>query len=380
MKKILWSLLQLSVYVVCGQSRTAQSTIADKHYKTAIQKAERYVIDSLQVKQDIPGISVCVGNKQKILWAQGFGYADLENNVKVTTTSRFRVGSVSKMLTVMAVGRLYQQGKLDLDAPVQKYVPAFPEKNYPITSRQLAGHLSGIRHYRKTDPLNIPKRYKSVTESLSIFKDDTLLFKPGTASEYSSYGYNLLSAVVESAAGVDFLSYMCDSIFLPAGLTNTAPDYSDSIVHNRVRFYEHSKSRLVNASLVDNSYKWAGGGFVSTPSDLVTMGQVLLNHTLLDAKTVELLFASQQLENGKKTNVGIGWRSGADAKGRRIIHHGGLIDGGRTFVLIYPDNDLIFAITANMSGVSINFKEAEAITDCFFAAQGAASPGKVAKN
>lgn len=369
MKKILWVLLQLSAYVVCGQSRTAQSTIADKHYKLVIQKAERYVIDSLQIKQDIPGISVCVGNKQKVLWAQGFGYADLENNIKVTTASRFRLGSVSKMLTVLAVGRLYQQGKLDLDAPVQKYVPAFPEKNYPITARQLAGHLAGIRHYRKTDPLNIPKRYKSVTESLSIFKDDTLLFKPNTSYQYSSYGYNLLSAVVEGAGGADFLSYMRDSIFLPAGLNNTSPDYSDSIVPNRVRFYEHSNKQLVNAALVDNSYKWAGGGFVSTPTDLVTMGQVLLNHTLLNEKTVELLFASQQLENGKKTDVGIGWRSGTDAKGRRIIHHGGLIDGGRTFVLIYPDNDLIFAITANMSGVNINFKEAEAIADYFFAAQ-----------
>lgn len=357
--------LLLCVNVVSAQTRSVKKQTGAAPFASAIQKATRYVIDSLQVKQDIPGISVCVGNKEKILWAHGFGFADLENKVKVTTASRFRVGSVSKMLTVLAVGWLYQQGKLDLDAPVQKYVPAFPEKTYPITTRQLAGHIAGVRHYRKTDPVFTPKRYTSIAEGLSIFKTDTLLFKPGTGYAYSSYGYNLISAVIEGVSSIDFLTYMKDSIFLPAGLTNTAPDYSDSIVPARVRFYEHSKGKLVNADLVDNSYKWAGGGFVSTPTDLVNMGRLLLNHTMLNEKTVDEMFASQHLENGKATNVGIGWRSGTDSKGRKIIHHGGLIEGGRTFVLIYPNDNLIFAITANMSGVNINLPEAETVAGYF---------------
>ncbi|SFD87950.1 CubicO group peptidase, beta-lactamase class C family [Chitinophaga sp. CF118] len=362
MKRTIAIVFLLYCYTVKGQSYP--EVIREKSYKAAISKAEKF-IDSLQAKQDIPGISVCVGSKEKILWAEGFGFADLENKTRVGVHSKFRMGSVSKLLTIEAIGLLYQEGKLDLDAPIQKYLPGFPEKKYPITSRQLAGHTAGIRHYRKSDPLSIPKRYKSVDEGLSIFKDDSLLFKPGTAYAYSTFGYSLLSAVAEAASHTDFLSFMRDSIFFRLGMTNTIADYSDSIVPGRVRFYEHSEGKLVNAALVDNSYKWAGGGFLSTPFDLVNMVRGLLNHTLLDEKTVELLFTSQHLDNGEDTHVGIGWRINTDSKGRRIIHHGGLIDGGRTFLLSYPEQGIVVAIAANMSGVNINLKEAETLAGYF---------------
>jgi CubicO group peptidase (beta-lactamase class C family) len=172
--------------------------------------------------------------------------------------------------------------------------------------------------------------------------------------------------VVEAASHTDFLSFMRDSVFRHLGMTNTIADYSDSIVPGRVRFYEHSKKQLVNAALVDNSYKWAGGGFLSTPTDLVNMSRGLLNHVLLDQQTVDLLFTSQRLADGTKTNVGIAWRIDADSKGRRFVHHGGTIDGGRTFLLLYPDDGMVVAIAANMSGVNINFKEAETIAGYFF--------------
>jgi len=362
MKRVIAVVFIIYCCAVNGQSNEA---IRDKSYKTAISKAKAF-IDSLQAKQDIPGMSVCVGSKDKILWAEGFGFADLENKTRVTINSRFRMGSVSKMLTTLAIGLLYQEGKWDLDAPVQKYLPAFPEKKYPITSRQLAGHTAGIRHYRKTDPLATPRRYTSVQEALWIFKDDSLLFKPGTGYNYSTYGYCLLSAVAEAVSGTDFLSFMRDSIFARLGMTNTIADYSDSIVPGRVRFYEHSKKQLVNAALVDNSYKWAAGGFLSTPVDLVNMSRSLINHTLLNEKTVQLLFTSQHLDDGKDIHVGIGWRNNTDKKGRTIIHHGGAIDGGRTFLMFYPDQGLIVAIAANMSGVNINLDEAATIAGYFF--------------
>jgi CubicO group peptidase (beta-lactamase class C family) len=349
---------------VSAQSSRSNQFIRDKSFKKAIETARSF-IDSLQTSQHIPGISVCVGNREKIIWAEGLGFADLENKVPVNIQSMFRLGSVSKVLTSLAVGRLYQQGKLNLDAPIQKYLPDFPEKQYSFTARQLAGHTAGIRHYKNNDPIATPRRYKSVMESLPIFSNDSLLFKPGTAYAYSSYGYNLLSAVLEAAAGRDFLSYMRDSIFVPLGMTNTFPDYSDSILPGRVRFYESSKNGLVNAALVDNSYKWAGGGFLSTPVDLVNMIRGLLNHQILDERTVKLLFTPQRLENGTSTNVGIAWRINETRRGVKYIHHGGLIDGGRTFVFFYPDSGYIFAITANISGARLNIDEAATILDFF---------------
>jgi CubicO group peptidase (beta-lactamase class C family) len=364
MKQHLTIILTLFIQLVFGQHKQAGEIIRDRSFKDAIKKAEKF-IDSLREKQDIPGISVCVGNKEKILWAEAFGYADLENKTPLSIYSKFRMGSVSKLLTSLAVGRLYQQEKLDLDAPVQQYVPDFPVKKYPITSRQLAGHLSGIRHYRNEDPLNIPKDYKNVWEGLSIFKDDTLLFKPGTRYEYSTYGYSLLSAVIEGAAHMSFLSYMQDSIFLPFGMTHTTADINDSIIPNRVRFYDHEGKKLVNSALVNNSYKWAGGGFLSTPYDLVNMIRGLLNHQVLQEKALTLLFTPQSLENGKSTNVGIAWRINTTKNGLTYIHHGGAIQGGRSFVLFYPDSGYSFAITANTMDAPLNVKEAMTVLGFF---------------
>jgi serine beta-lactamase-like protein LACTB len=366
MKIILTAVLLLCTYCMSAQPGKSKEAIRDKSFKKAILAAEKY-IDSLQTSQRIPGISICVGTREKILWAQGFGYADLENKSPVTIHSVFRLGSVSKLLTSLAVGRLYQQGKLNLDAPVQQYLPDFPEKKYSFTARQLAGHTAGIRHYIKEDQLIAPKHYKTVQESLTIFKNDSLLFKPGTAYSYSSFGYNLLSAVLEAAAQKDFLSYMRDSIFLPLGLTHTFPDHNDSIIPGRVRFYKPNKNGvLLNADHVDNSYKWAGGGFLSSTIDLVNMVRSLINYQLLDPKTVELLFTDQKLENGSSTHVGIAWRINETKKGVKYIHHGGAIDGGRSFVFFYPESGYIFAITANLSGAKLNIDEAATVLDYFF--------------
>jgi CubicO group peptidase (beta-lactamase class C family) len=365
MKITLTAVLLLCSYCLLAQSGARTEAIRDKSFKKAIVTAEKY-IDSLKNSQHIPGISICVGTREKILWAEGFGYADLENKSPVTIHSIFRLGSVSKLLTSLAVGRLYQQGKLNLDAPVQQYLPDFPEKMYPFTARQLAGHTAGIRHYAKNDPIDLPRRYNSLKEALAIFKNDSLIFKPGTSYSYSSYGYNLLSAVVEAAAEKNFLSYMRDSIFLPLGLTHTFPDYNDSIIPGRVRFYELNKNGGVhNAALVDNSYKWAGGGFLSSTIDLVNMVRGLINNQLLDPKTVELLFTDQKLENGKSTHVGIAWRINETKTGVKYIHHGGAVDGGRSFVFFYPDSGYIFAITANVSGAKLNIDEAVTILSYF---------------
>lgn len=366
MIKSLFLIFLISNVPVAGQTSPTSEPLRDKVYQQAIQRAGHF-LDSLRRKQNIPGISISVGTKEKILWAEGFGYADLESKRPVTPQSKFRLGSVSKSLTSLAVGRLVEGGNLDLDAPVQQYVPNFPQKKFVITSRQLATHTAGIRHYGPNDPLACLKRYKSVQESLAIFSYDSLLFQPGTAYNYSTYGYSLLSAVIEGASHTDYLSYMQATVFAPLGMTNTGADYSDSIVTNRVRFYEHQQAQLVNANQVDNSYKWAGGGLLSTPSDLVRLGQGLLSGLVLKPETVALLFTPQRLQNGTNTQYGFGWRIGTDSRGRKIVHHGGTIDGGRIFLLLYPDADLILAITANMSGVSINLPEVETLASYFSA-------------
>jgi CubicO group peptidase (beta-lactamase class C family) len=176
----------------------------------------------------------------RLVWTQGYGYADLELKVPVTPETKFRIGSVSKSLTAAAVARLVQQGKLDVDVPVQRYVPTFPDKGVVITTREVGGHLAGIRHYRDDDFENCT-HYKNVIDALDVFKNDPLIAPPGTKFSYSSYGFNLISAVVRGAAGESFRRYMHDNVFEPLGIKNTAPDEEDTLVPNRARFYVYAK-------------------------------------------------------------------------------------------------------------------------------------------
>src|SRR5262249_9188836 len=149
-----------------------------------------------------PGMSVAVAVNGKLVWAEGFGVADLEQCVPVTPQTKFRIGSTSKPLTSAAAALLFDEKRLDLDAPIQRYVPSFPDKGYPITTRQLLGHLAGIRHYTAADGDNENvEPYHSVAESLKRFSADPLIAPPGTKWHYSTYGYVLVSAVIEGASG-----------------------------------------------------------------------------------------------------------------------------------------------------------------------------------
>jgi len=287
-----------------------------------------------------------------VTWSEGFGLANVELGVAVTPLTRFRLGSVSKVLTAAGIGRLVEDGKLDLDAPVQKYLPGYPLKPWPITIRQLAGHIAGVRHYTGTDfagALKGAPHFETAGSALAVFKDDPLIAEPGTRYSYSSYGWNLIAAVIEAAAGEEFLSFMQKSVFEPIGLRQVAPDHVFEIVPNRTAFYKHDIDRkLLNANHVDNSYKWAGGGFLSNAEDLVRFGLAHLKPGFFQQETLDLLFRSQKLKSGKETGVGIAWRSGIAPDGLRILHHGGSIEGGRAMLMMFPDKGLVVALLSNL--------------------------------
>ncbi len=314
----------------------------------AVDRA-RDLVREWVAEDNLAGASVAVGVDGDVVWAEGFGWADLEQHVPVTELTRFRIGSVSKPLSSVAVGLLYERGRIDLDAPVQTYVPTFPKKKWPISTRQLMGHIAGIRHYRGAEFLS-SRHYDGVLDGLAIFADDSLLFRPGTEYSYSSYGWNLVSAVVEKAAGVPFLDFMRREVIAPLGLRHTVAEYMVDIIPDRVRYYEHDdEGRLVNAPYVDNSYKWAGGGFVSTPSDLVRFGFGMLDGGVLQKKTVDLLWTPLHLESGKSTEYGLGWNVN-EVDGHRVISHGGGSVGGTTAFMILPEQRVVVAITTNLTG------------------------------
>ena len=219
--------------------------------------------------QNLPGLQGAVLADGRLACSVAIGYADLEQEVPVTEITRFRIGSISKTLTSAALGLLAEDERLDLDVPVQRYVPSFPEKTHPITTRQLAGHLSGLPHYGPQDFINTT-HYPDVIAALDKFKDRELLFEPGDSFAYSSFGWNLISAVLQEAAGVEFLELMQTRVFSPLDMPHTLADQYAQLIPHRTSFSEvWPNGKTVNATAIDNSDVWAGGGFLSTSEDLV---------------------------------------------------------------------------------------------------------------
>lgn len=319
-------------------------------YVAATDSARAMLRDSV-ARRGLPGLSVAVAVDGEMVWSEGFGYADVENRVPVTALTRFRVGSVSKPMTAAAIARLVEEGRLDLDAPVQRYVPGFPRKDpHVVTPRLLAGHLAGIRHYR-TNSETVDagrKHYETVAQSLEIFRDDPLEHAPGTRYLYSSYGWNLLAAVVEGASGEPFLPHVRERVFRPLGMRHTVAEHQDSIIEGRARFYDRTADgRLVNAPWVDNSYKWAGGGFIATAEDVARFGSAHLRPGYLRAESLRLLWTPQRTAEGRETGYGVGWAAGRDDAGRRTASHSGGAVGGSAFLLVYPDQGVVVAMLTN---------------------------------
>lgn len=314
----------------------------------------RKVVNAFYKEHQIPGMSVSVFRSGDMIWSKGFGYADLETETSIDpSVTLFRIGSVSKTFTAAAVGLLMEQGKLDLNQAVQSYVPEFPVKRYPITVEHIAGHIAGIRHYRG-DEMMSDKRYKNIDEGLEIFKNDTLLFEPRTSYSYSSYGWNLVSAAVEGASGSEFLSYMETEVFQRMDMDHTLPDYAHRQIPNRTRFYTDSDGENSEAPYVDNSYKWAGGGFLSTTEDMIRFGKAHLSAGFLNEYTLARLMEPLETSDGESTGYGIGCATITDPAGNTWRGHSGGSVGGSTMFMIHPEKDVIIAFAINRSNVAMN--------------------------
>ncbi|WP_151087566.1 serine hydrolase domain-containing protein [Hymenobacter baengnokdamensis] len=321
-----------------------------------------HLLQEYQQTQAIPGMQVAASLRGQMLLSEGLGYADVARQLPVTTTTRFRVGSVSKSLTSVALVQLAATHRLELDAPVQRYVPGFPASGSPITARALAGHLAGIRHYRPGDGHDAlrTEHYQTATQALAVFQNDPLVAEPGTRFFYSSFGWNLLGAVIEGASGEPFLHYMQRAVWQPLGMVYTSGDRADSVSSDRSRLYSKG-SQLAIAD--DVSYKYPSGGMLSTAEDLVKYGNALLGKAFLTPAQKRLLFTSQATHDGRSTHYGMGWRLETTRSGHKLYWHDGVVNGGSASLLLYPDDDLVVAILANSrQGATLN---AKAIGDLF---------------
>jgi CubicO group peptidase (beta-lactamase class C family) len=310
-------------------------------------------IRSLMRTRQIPGLSITVSIDGKTIYSEGFGYADVEQGVKVDPAkTKFRIGSISKALTAAMLAKLYEQNKVVLDSSIYYYLPDYPKYKYRPTIRQVAGHIAGIRHYKGRE-FFISERYPSVTKSLDVFKNDSLLHAPGSKYYYTTHGFDLLSAVIEKAAKEDFLPLMKREIFQQLKMDNTTADMNDSIIHGRTRFYMLQKDKWINAPYVDNSYKWAGGGFISSSEDIARFANALLSNSLLRGQTLTLFTTAQKLNDGSFTTYGMGFATRKDDKGIAFFGHSGGSVGGTCDMVIYPDKKIVVVVLTNISNARL---------------------------
>jgi CubicO group peptidase (beta-lactamase class C family) len=342
-------LCQLQFRPVAAQAPpTSQAT--DK-YAEKLRAFEEFVREQME-KNKIPGLTVGFV-KDDYVWVKGFGYADLENKVPAKSESSYRLASVQKSMTAAAILQLAEQGKVKLDAEVQAYVPYFPKKKFPITVRQLLYHLGGIPHYVNRDAEQHIKVHKTTREAIAIFENFDLVAEPGTKFSYSSYGYNLLGAVIEGASGQSYADYMREHVWGPLGMSGTRMDDPLDLIPDRVRGYQLIDGDIKNSEFIDVSSRFAAGGARGTVLDLLKFMRGLNDRKLLSPASVDLMYAPVKTRDGnvsgfpKTAGYAMGWNLVPQKSGLVVINDGGQQET-RTFILNFPAKKFALAVAQNL--------------------------------
>lgn len=328
-------------------------------YGNAVEES-RQRARALIVNDNLPGLSIAVAINGEIVWAEGFGWSDAESRTPLTPRTRFRLGALSKPLTAAVVARLYEQGRVDLDAPVQRYVPAYPRKQWTVTTRQLMSDVAGVHRIRGDGNDAMPVTHcENLDQAVAMLADDPLQFQPGTQYRYSIWGWVLVSAVVQGAAEERFDRLMTRHLFEPLGMSRTIVIETSELDDGPPRYAPISvfgiRLGVQEAKRPDYSCLAGAGAFLSTPTDLVRFGSAMLKPGFLKADTIAAFETPTRLTSGASTTYALGWTvSSIPLGGRptRMVSHRGSPMGGSVSLLTFPDLGLAVAAAANVSNAA----------------------------
>ena len=348
--------------LLLGGTMSAQDAKLAPEKQTQVEQA----VAKFMATHQVTGISVAVVENGQPAWSAGFGMADLEGFVPATAQTLYRLASVSKQMTAVAAMELSEQGKLDLDAPVQKYCPAFPVKEAPITTRLLLAHLAGVRHYKSNsndDPEigNVKHFEDPIAGGLEFFAKDPLVAKPGTKFNYSTHGYTVVGCAIEGASGEKYVDYVREHVFAPAGMTHSVVDDRYAIIPYRTRFYHKDKSgTVVNDEFLDSSYKIPGGGWLSSADDMAEFEVAILNDKLMKRATRNAMWTPQKASDGTTNGYALGWGWGRGEKeGLKVVGHSGGQQGTSTYIMLEPERRDGVVVLINMDDVDAGALAAE---------------------
>lgn len=341
MKRILFIGLFTLTFVIVGQE-TKNS--AEEKLKIFLEESQA------------AGVSAGYAVNGVIVWQSGVGYGDIKAKEPVKTNTKIRMASISKSMTALAAMQLWEAGKLDLDLPIQTYIPDYPKHpKTQITIRHLLSHTSGIAGYKNVKEQNTTIAYPSLTDALSIFKDRELLFEPGTKYSYTTYGYTVLGVIIERVSGMTFEEYIQQHILNRAGMLETgvvkfkAPPKNASKIYHR----KGGKGKAREGAENNLSNRIPGGGFYTTVTDMLKFGNAVINNDFVKRETLDFMREHHSLE--KELNAyGFGWfLYGAKPNEGELIGHSGAQMGASSQLWIVPDKKVVVVVLANTSRVQV---------------------------
>lgn len=344
-----------------NEPQEARSIVHQPEFSDHATQAVNW-LNALYQENNIPSLSAAVGVNGKLVWSGVIGHFDLNKKTLADSETQYRIGSISKSITASAVMRMSEKGLIDISAPFKQYVNDFSAGKAEYTIKQLLTHQTGIRHYNQGfSELFNSEEYASTREAAAIVENDPLLFSPGAGFNYTTYGYTVLSLAMESAYSLPFEQIVVNEVLSPAGMTATHLDKANKgEAQHLAAPYLLVSDTLIEAPEDNVSNKYAGGGYVSTPTDLIKFGNALLGNEFLPDSAKDILWAPVPLVNGTMNpeNYALGFRVGQDELGK-FVHHGGKSNGGYSFLLIYPDAGLVIAFASNMAPAEGGFDRLE---------------------
>ena len=342
------------------------------NWADVIEQSRDFVRTSLS-EGNLPGVSVAVGIDGSIVWAEGFGFANLENKVPVTPEHRFRIGTASIALTSAGLGVLLDEGRLKLDDEIQTHVPEFGKRQWPVTIRQLMGHLGGVMGEDPENGILTSSPCERTTDALNRFVKEAIS-QPGKEYRFSTFGWILLTAVVERVANQPLAEFMEQKVYRPLGMLDTVKDSAKDPVPNEATLYfPRAFTRPVFGVELFHKFDYScyggAGGYLSTPSDLVRFGMAMNGGKLLRRDTVQLLQTPQRIASGEETGYGLGWELTtvpvAGHPVRAAGHDGMIFNRTAMSLLTLPERGIAVAVTSNIPSLEGTSSLAEKLAQAF---------------
>jgi len=313
-------------------------------------KADSILNNGIALK-DFMGVSTGVSKQDCGNWFATAGFSNKKRATRPDKNTVFRLASISKPFTAVAIMQLLEKGKIDLDDVVQDYLPEFPiSKKGDITIRQLLKHTSGIVHYKSTLAAVSFKQYDNCKHALDKFKDEELAFEPGSGYLYSTYGYTVLGAIIEEVSGLSYQDYMDQNIWQPANMKNTSIEDHDTSYENKASLYLNFQKSFYKSPNTDLSVKYPGGGIQSTAEDMLRFGNAIINNDLIDSTSLAEMMKIDTTVKKQGDPYGLGYFVVSNEKHGRVIQHGGSQSGSSTFFRIYLDKKVTTVSLANSFG------------------------------